>query len=364
MRRTILFSEFLYAFFVFILAILSTYIVQFKGGGYDADRFYQHAGDWISHGNFELVFDSEAFIQLVGIYRLIGIDQAFSAYIGFLLLFGLVIYITKNLPITFLFIIISYYCYLSPSAILRVPVLLREPYVMFGLLFSIYLLSKNILNQKFLNLNFFISFFVLLFFSVFHKAAIVFIPVVITLYILFFIIKDVKGLLWVLIIFALLGTVFFQIVDHLPSGRGTQVLLSLASGDFDTLSRLADNKSSRDFQSTYSFDVDYTSFFGILKTIIISNFYYYFKPFVTDIKDLPTLFLFVENIVRVLFLMYLVKIFIKEKSVPALFVLASYLLFNMIWAMGTFNFGTGSRHHWASSFILFALLPYYKRKSI
>ena len=58
--------------------------------------------------------------------------------------------------------------------------------------------------------------------------------------------------------------------------------------------------------------------------------------------------LFLENLIRVTILFYLIKFAYKEGlfSVDYIFpLLISYLIVEGIWSLGTINWGTASRHH-------------------
>ncbi len=343
--------------FSIILSYISINISQLKGGGYDADRFYEHAASWFNNEGLRVAFDSEAFIQLVALYRMVGLDQYFSVLISiFLLTYTLTKYIAR-LKVSFVTIVIIYFCVISPSAILRMSVLLREPYFIFFITLSLSILIPYL--YKSLDLNFFIGLLLFVIGAIFHKAAIILFPITILVFYSVKYINNYRGILKFTIISLFIIIILYFIINNLPYSRGTQVLISIFSGDTEVISQLSEQKASRDFRSTYDFGADYSSLMGICKTIFFANFYYYFKPFIYEVRDIPTLYLSVENMLRIYILVILVKYSIKSKNKSAIFILLVYFAFNSIWALGTSNYGTGSRHHWSSIFLLLPILKYY-----
>jgi hypothetical protein len=99
--------------------------------------------------------------------------------------------------------------------------------------------------------------------------------------------------------------------------------------------------------------------------IPISLFQYLFEPMPWKIGSLTDIPIFIENLFRAYFLYISFKFYRKsnshdKKQLGILFML--YIVGETIWALGTINWGTSSRHHIPSMGIL--LLMVFKAKSI
>ena len=135
-------------------------------------------------------------------------------------------------------------------------------------------------------------------------------------------------------------------LPNLGQLRGGQALTVILTGDFSSAEDIVSWKSGRELRSSYDYGMDVSSMPDFFLTVIRSNIFFYLKPFVTDLSNISDLIGFTENLLRLSLIFVLVSEIVKSKfDRKAYFILFCYLAFNAIWAIGTFNYGTGSRHH-------------------
>lgn len=344
--------------FSVVVSFINAELFILKGGGYDAARFYSKGDYWLNHGSIELVFDSYFFIQLVGIYQAIGLNQFSINLISLLMLFVVYFYVFSNIPLTLESLLLAWVLILSPLAMLRAGAMIREPYFMVLLIASFFFMLRNIGSDKRSIYYSIISFFLLILAGCFHKAVFVFVPFAILLYFLFYGEGSsyFKRLFWCG--FPLL--LFFVIVaEFIPYSRGTGAFLSIFSGNTEIAQKVIDSKSIKDAGATYSYGASFSDMFSMTLTLIKANIYYYFYPFPWSVKDLGGFFVLIENVIRALFVVIYIRFCFVLKDKRLVFLLLLYLGFNTVWALGTSNFGTGSRHHWSSIIILALGMRYF-----
>ena len=337
------------------MAVSNAYITNLKGAEIDAERFLEKGEDWASNGTVRLVVDSDFFIQLVGIYTRVGLNEFGMTLIGILLYYGTIaFFITKlrltiNKPST---IAVFFLLVFSPSVLFRVAALLREPYTIFFVTFGVFFLSVWIVNRRLGSLSAGIVFCVLG--ALFHKAALALLPLIILLLMA----CCMKFRAGTVIFFALSVPLFsyliYELLSLLEGLRGVQALTVILTGDLTSAEQIVSAKSSRDFRTTYDYGADWTSISGLIVTVFKSTIYYYGKPFLNDLQGVSDFVAFFDNFLRwtVLFVVCVALYRNRFNNRQHVFLLGCYLLFNIIWAVGTSNYGTGSRHHMTSLPIL------------
>lgn len=339
-----------------ILAIVNSFYFNLKGGSVDAERFLLRAAEWIENGEWSLVFDSAFFIQIVGVYVSVGLGEYEITLIGISLYYVMMFFIFRNASLNVISILFAWFLLFSPAALLRLSALLREPYFIFALGAAIYILSYYLENKKcdvyskmLLVLS---SFLLLLLAGFFHKAVLPLVPFIMILFFILLSGFSSIGVARSVITISFLVFALALVAGYLPESRGTQAFLAIFNGDLDIVSAITKYKAERDFRATYDYGGDWGSFFGIGISIIKASFYYYFKPFVSDLNTAGDYYLFIENLIRFSLVIMMFMVAFKNKSKALFFVLFTYIAFNVIWAVGTANYGTGSRHHWSAMAIL------------
>jgi len=259
-------------------------------------------------------------------------------------------YEKKNIDLAILI-----YTFLIPTSIIYTSITLREVYIL--LFFNLFALSiiniyyESDIKKKFSNIIIllFTSFLLL----ILHEGHLYFFVIFIPLMIIYYCInkftiskKTLFGLL-IPILFCLdyydYGEVIFDIIKNYQLGH------------------FHNNPDRAAYYTMHEIkNIDY----GLITLFIhtFKNFFYYFvEPTIYRIDNFKDVILFCENTVRLILLYFIIKkIFLKFKN-KALFIifLTMALLMEGIYAQGTVNWGTASRHHVPimGIFILLAFFP-------
>ena len=250
------------------------------------------------------------------------------------------------------------YTFFIPTSIIYTSITLREVYLL--LFFNVFAFSiVNIYYEKekkkiLLNIIFmFVSIIVLL---ILHKANhyffILFFPIMIIFYFInkFNINKITLIMLSILLVFFLsyLGytEIMFNTIKNYQSGH---FYLEVDRAAYYTKNMIN------------NINYDLVSFF----IYISKNFVFYFiEPTFSKVENFKDVVLFFENIVRVfLFILILKKLLLQFNS-KSLFItfLIIFILMEMIYAQGTVNWGTASRHHLGVMGILILMAFFPSRK--
>lgn len=355
---------------VFVVAFTNAYIVNLKGAEIDAERFLDEAINWARFGHVELVVDAEFFIQFLGLLvYAFGFDEFILTSVGVLFYFysiAFLFYRHRNVPSPlngFVFVVVCYFVLFSPSLILRIGALLREPYVIFALVMMIYH-AVSFIERKKLEQFLFVLLYGL-FGALFHKAMLAFLPVFLLVLSLFTTNKSLRSWLMVggvFVIFVVLAVFLFPTLGSLRGGSALSVMMT---GDFSTAERIVDYKASREFRTTYDYGKDFSSLTGVILTIIKANLYYYLSPFPWKVTSFVDLFALAESWLRVMVIGGLFLFLKKEPNRSLAFVLVCYVLLNTIWAVGTSNYGTATRHHITTTpLLLYGLILVMRNRKI
>ena len=342
-------------FLVVIMAISNSYIINLKGATVDAERFLELGIGWASTGYFKLAVDAEFFVQLIGVLIRLGLGEFGITLIGILLYYitiapfmgRLTLSIKKPSTIAVFFLLAF-----APSMLFRIAALLREPYMVFFLTFGLLLLSDWLLSRKLNKLVLGIACCVISAF--FHKATLALMPLILVMLMVCSFKISLRSVIFIITSIPLFSYLLFEAFSFLQGLRGSQALEVLLTGDTSLADQIVSRKSTREFRTTYDYGADWNSLVGILTSIFKANIYYYGKPFITDINSLSDVIAFIENFLRLMVLYTVIaKLYTSRfDNRQYLFLFGCYLLFNIIWALGTSNYGTGSRHHMTSLPIL------------
>jgi len=101
-------------------------------------------------------------------------------------------------------------------------------------------------------------------------------------------------------------------------------------------------------RAMYIYKPQIDSFIGLLFFIPVSLFQYFFEPMPWRISTLFDVALFSENLLRGFLLFMAVSFLFKSKGQErkvSLLILIAYFALELIWAMGTVNWGSAARHH-------------------
>lgn len=356
---------------VFTIVFINSFLINLKGAEVDAERFLHSANTWASSGALKLVIDAEFFIQFLGVFvhlfefgefelTLMGVFFYYWVYLK--LLSNINFKVSKKTLTLYVLLILTL---LSPSVLLRIGALLREPYVIFTMFFMVYYGAKYIESNQLKHLLY--SFIFGLSGMFFHKALLAFMPIYFFFLAIFTLKINGKSILLLLTLLIFSTVVISAIFPAMSTLRGGTALSVVLSGDFSGAEQVVSYKSGREFRTTYDYGADFSNPLMVLVTLLKANYYYYMSPFPWNIRTVADIFAFLENISRIWVIIYLFSSIMHNKNKPAFFVLTCYLLINTIWAVGTSNYGTGSRHHITTlpllllSFVLITSLKFNKK---
>ena len=342
-----------------VVAFVNAYLVNLKGGTIDAVRFQEAATRWAIDGEFVFAVNSEFFVQYLGlIYRFFGPHEFIATQFGILAaLISVLIFIRLlyrlSLPCPDLAILAFL---LWPSMLLRVTTTLREPYMILAIILAFYALVRFSQTR---HLGYaVISLAALLVGALFHKAIAVMVP-----FALFAIsamllsaqrgleIRKTSLLGFGMFVIGLLILVEFAAT---PSEvRGLKPLQSLLVWDKDHITNVLDYKTGREFRTTYSASLQFGSPLVFLRSGVEVVIAYIFMPFPWFIRHPLDLFAFSEVLFRLGGIFLIIRFGFTKPGMPRalrpLWILTALLI--CIWAAGTSNYGTGSRHHLTTNWV-------------
>ena len=124
-----------------------------------------------------------------------------------------------------------------------------------------------------------------------------------------------------------------------------------------------------DGRANYKTSIDFTGNFGLLSFILFGFIQYMFKPFLWNVSSPSDIVIMLEGILRFYLLWKVYKNF-KNRSLDSdlswIFIFFIFLLNELIWSLGTINWGTAMRHHVPVFFCLLTVaftLPGESRRS-
>lgn len=348
----------------FILIFINIYIIQLPGSDKDAIRFVRNASNiaqgYIKTDSFVGADLFEYYLSLI--LKFVSNNPIYlhlSSNIFFVLFIYIFIIFLNDLNVKNKLIFISLVILnLLPSILMNTVTVLREPYQMFFLMLCLYSMYKYISKEKIFSLFTFILSTVLL--GISHNGLVMVIPFIILIASITFLWEKnltVKSfsltffsifIILALIVLMKFGVLTSQATDSILSGDG----LEYAEGY-----RL----SSPDARASYTGFLDTSNVITTLMSSITLFMKYMIFPMPWMISSVIDLVAITENLIRLCMITYIVKNRIRSKIFVSLFIL--YLLLEMIWSIGTSNWGTASRHHIVSMPILLIVFTYVFSKS-
>lgn len=342
-----------------IFTIINSYVFNLKGATVDAEMFVEKAVEWTAFGELTFVTNAEFFIQFLGIvFLLVGPSEFIATQFGLLALIIAGVYFVKLIRLlghqTPDWAVLAFF--LWPSTLTRVTTTMREPYlILFILMIAFYVVRyKQERSGNDIIKLLVISFLALLF----HKAFALLVVGALG-YSVFFVMEQRAA--WyrsqTFFLRVILGFVGVGGIAILFAGfsdvRGLQPLIALMSGDGEYITSVLDSKSSREFRTTYDVTLDLSSPLGFAISVPKVFVYYMFSPFPWQVSKPIDVLAATEGLFR-LFGLFLI---VQQGFIRSVFPRASRPMFMivfmliLIWATGTTNYGTASRHHITTNWV-------------
>lgn len=344
------------------VAVINSFVMNLKGATVDAERFMEQAINWTIYGTYEFATNSEFFVQFVGTILLIfGPYEFVATQFGLVAIMIACIYFIKLLDLfdvaTPAWAILGFT--LWPSMLARVTTTLREPYMVMLLIMMCYFLARYKIQGR--NRDVFKTLALGIVGVFFHKAYAVLL-VFVLFYVAFFVMKQERR--WIvsstfymrlfIIVGGIGGAVFA--LRYLSNTSGLKPVIAMLTGDVEYISRVIDWKSGREFRTTYDAALDFSSTIGFVLSVPKVIIYYMFSPFPWRISTPVDLLAGIEGLFRLGGTIIFVRYLFLSRNFPRgmVPVTATTFILIAIWAAGTTNYGTASRHHLTTNWLFIA----------
>lgn len=232
---------------------------------------------------------------------------------------------------------------LIPSSIFMTSVTIREPYQILFVNLSIYFclkifLKKGLLNWPFLILSILAAGFL-------HGALLAFGIILVAGTLLLIVFRKVRHIPWLKLL-----PLFIIAIVFVYFGFSAYVNFSydLSIGLANSIENYQISLSAEEARTHYKTDISISSMGGLFIFIPLGFIQYLFEPFPWHISAISDVVVFFENIVRA----WLIWTAWKRVHRSAdqfrrflYFVFIFYLIIELIWSVGTINWGTSVRHH-------------------
>ena len=340
-----------------VFAYINAYVIDLKGATVDSDRFREKASEWAVFGDLQFATDSAFFIQYLGVLnKIFGDNEFLLTQIGLVAMVAAGVYFYKLLKIFHIrhcwFFLLLFF--LWPSSLPRVTTTMREPYLIFIIMVASYHLLSYV-HQGIKN-DLYKTIFWAAIGALFHKAfAVLFLGIL--AYVFVIRTKNFSGhdfIVRLAIVFGA-GALIWRYSGTLLDVKGLNAASSLVTGDTEYIRRIVEYKSNREFRTTYKATMEFTSIWAFIKSAPLALLYYLFAPFPWTVRSPLDVYGAFEGLFRIFGVLALFRIPRDELkfALPVALVVAMLIF---IWAAGTANYGTASRHHITTNWFFFLVI--------
>lgn len=319
------------------------------GADFDAQGMHKNALD-ISEGLnfFEFQIGTEPYVNFLGFFYWLITDSLFlGSLLSCITWITSAVMLVKTMELLSIenrniFLALLIYVFL-PSSIMYTSVTLREAYQLFFVNVAIYsaltiFIKKSSLHWLLLGIGCFGA-------SILHGGLMAFCIVLFALTLFFWVIRNKREIPWAKIVMAspVIITILFVGLTIF-----TQNAYQLDDGFSSSVESYQTGGIAADGRTNYKDDSSITGVLGLILFMPVSFFQYLFEPMPWKISALADVPVFFENILRGWLIWTAYKGFRTMpvyKYRPVLFVFIAYFCLELIWSLGTVNWGTASRHH-------------------
>ena len=219
---------------------------------------------------------------------------------------------------------------LIPASIILTSITMREVYQMFFICAAVFYTAKFI--QKNRPLYFILMVIALFLFAVLHTSF----RYYVTIYLMFLFCFSLRK-------FVITSKPIYKII-LLLSLCSIALFIDVSVFHAIVFKFVEGTAGAENYRAYYGFPEITANLFSILSFMSISLFNYMVRPFPWEMTSVIDAFPFFENMLRLFFIW---RIFQLKRFVTAsmLWVLFAALLLELLWGMGTLNWGTAQRHH-------------------
>ncbi len=232
---------------------------------------------------------------------------------------------------------------LLPSAVIFMSVTLRESWQTLFFLLSVYWAIRLQKRPGILVLSFLLMSVICL--AVLHVGLFWYALYLILVSLCWGILGHKRKVSWTLPLRFLLAGSLVACIIVLAQKMGWYVSVENVLDGADTFRQ---NASTIDGRTTYGIMLDTSSVLGLVKTIPVVIVYYMFAPFPWQVENVVDIHALLESVLR--FVLLLFAVFSWRRSSGEVrsyygFLLIIVLGMELMWALGTINWGTAMRHH-------------------
>ncbi|MBP1969195.1 hypothetical protein J2Z83_001299 [Virgibacillus natechei] len=337
------------------ISLINNNFFTIYGAGADAIGFFKNAS-FISQYNtgIDLInTGSELYTNYLAlVFNFIGVSKfsgemlsifAFVLSVRYLLKIAEKLYgSTYNTPLVYLF-------GLLPSMLIYTSITMREPYQILFFLMSIYYFIKAIESNKFsfiLFIKFIISIFIL---GMLHNGLLVFTFAILIIYFNKILTTNlrVKNLLIKVILSGIALVLFIGLLNIV--GISTQASDAILKGDITSyIDDYRDGGIALDSRAQYGVELNTSNIFTVVLTAPVVFISYMIAPFPWQISSVLDIYAMIENIFRLILLFAAINYLRKNEEIKktSLYqVMILFILMELLWSLGTVNWGTAVRHH-------------------
>jgi hypothetical protein len=350
--------------------LINAYIIDLKGAAVDATKFQEAAINWTHFGSFQFVIDSAFYSQFLGsLYLLFGKSEFVGAQLSVLGLAVGALYFERILKI--LRVERTHYWaaafMLWPSLLTRGTTTMREPLLVCLTVLIVYNLLRYRQDRDHARPVYAILACVGAAF--FHKAYAV-VTVGLIPFVLFFVLKQEGKFYRSGVFYARAGlsvlflAALFFAYDSNTGVRGMEPVLAMVSGDTEYMESVVESKTEKAERTTYSVGLDFSSVGAIFTSYPLVFIYYLFAPFPWMISSALDVYAALEGIFRLIGILCFVVAY-RAKAIDRAqlrIVFAVLMAILMVWAAGTVNYGTASRHHTTTMWFFLLFVALVRRK--
>lgn len=341
-----------------LVAYINSYVIDLKGASVDAEKFQTMALEWAQKPEYKFDISVGFYVQLLGtVYLLFGDNEFFASQISvFALLFSALklhgFLNSQGVRHNALIILVIL---MWPSLIPRGGTTLREPLIILATIYFVIELTIFFQDQRKRNMiKAVLSGFVLF---LLHKATGLMSLAILVASGVYFVWGINASVLKKLAFIFASGTLMSIVLAIILSNsdlREMRVLVSVLGGDVEGMESMLGSKYDIDARARYEAPILFDSPLSFVFSVFRSVFYYMFQPFPTRVQTIFDVYAFLEVVIRGYLFFYIILNWRKmHRSYRFAFI--SYMIITAVWAVGTTNYGTASRHHLMNFWILVVL---------
>lgn len=343
-----------------LVAFCGVYLVDLKGSSVDAGKFHDLAIQWAGDPQFTVNIGVRLYTQILGSiyyfapYQIVGVQLSIAAMVCAAWLITR-FFRSQNIRHTALTVLIIF---MWPSLVFRTATTMREPLLLLAIVCFLTSLVYYIQKERLKDLAIAIIAGTGLF--LLHKATglitVAVLGFALAYVFLFTKISLQKKLLFLFcfVFMVAVSTVFIRQHSEL---REMRVLSTIAASDWKSLNTALEIKHNRAValsRAAYDAPILFNNPIDFAVSTCNAFFHYMCEPLPNRLQTPPDLYGFAEVLLRLFLIAFIISRW-KRMHTGIRFLFLAYLIMSLVWATGTTNYGTASRHHAVGLWIILVI---------